>query len=231
MSTKFCTKCEKVLPIEDFGKESRSKDGLKRRCKKCINLYYNKAYKTNSKLKNNKIKKSKKYYQENKKRIIEKVKNRYSKEHIKKKNTDYYKKNKQKINKQKNKYTINRYNTDPVYAYERKMRSLVYRLRKGCKAKRTHEILGYTSEELMNHLGNQLISDMHLDHKIPVSWFKKNTPISIINHLSNLQMVTSKYNLKKLNKFADPVDKKYFEIVKDYVKKSNISKLTVDNNQ
>lgn len=48
METKICTKCQRELPLESFGKYTKSKDGLKSRCKECRNKLkreYNKTHK------------------------------------------------------------------------------------------------------------------------------------------------------------------------------------------
>lgn len=37
MQTKICTFCKRELPLESFGKCTKSKDGLKTRCKECRN--------------------------------------------------------------------------------------------------------------------------------------------------------------------------------------------------
>ena len=39
METKKCTKCGRELPLSDFGKDARSKDGLLSGCKNCVNKY------------------------------------------------------------------------------------------------------------------------------------------------------------------------------------------------
>ena len=37
METKKCTKCGRELPLSEFGKDARSKDGLQCYCKECVN--------------------------------------------------------------------------------------------------------------------------------------------------------------------------------------------------
>ena len=53
---KMCTKCKEVLPLSDFRKQGSTKDGLKYYCKEC----------------DDKLAKS--YYQRNKNKITDKVK-------------------------------------------------------------------------------------------------------------------------------------------------------------
>ena len=58
MKTKTCKECKKELPIDNFG--TRKRDGVQPRCKKC------------------QTKKTKEYYQKNKKRTKEKTKEKIS---------------------------------------------------------------------------------------------------------------------------------------------------------
>lgn len=37
METKKCTKCGRELPLSEFGKYNRTKDGLQYHCKQCVN--------------------------------------------------------------------------------------------------------------------------------------------------------------------------------------------------
>ena len=53
---KVCTKCGQQKPLDAFRKQSSTKDGLKYHCKECDN------------------KTAKSYYNKNKKKIVEKVK-------------------------------------------------------------------------------------------------------------------------------------------------------------
>ena len=47
---KRCTKCRKMLPLTDFYKSARSKDGRRWRCKKCCFEYMQQAHKENPEL-------------------------------------------------------------------------------------------------------------------------------------------------------------------------------------
>jgi len=228
MSTKICTKCNINLPIENFGKESRSKDGLKRRCKKCLNNYYNSIYEKNSDMKKNKSEKAKKYYVNNKKHILQLRKNKYNYLDKKNYNEKYMKENKVELNKKHLMYIKNRYTNDPVFKYRILMRKMVHRLFENVDKTEINKFLGYSATDLFNHLGDVYNKNFHVDHKIPVSWFVINTPAYIVNNLCNLHLVESNYNFKKSNKFADPVNKDFFEIAKPYIKKIKLSQITIN---
>jgi hypothetical protein len=84
----------------------------------------------------------------------------------------------------------------------------------------TQESLKYSAVELKEHLDKLgMIWEIdHIDHKIPVSWFKEDTPPYIVNDLRNLQPLNGKENRSKLNKFASPIDDSYKILVKSYIK-------------
>jgi hypothetical protein len=42
---KFCNGCKQFKGVEEFGKQSRRKDGLEHRCKSCFSEYHRKRYK------------------------------------------------------------------------------------------------------------------------------------------------------------------------------------------
>jgi hypothetical protein len=56
--------------------------------------------------------------------------------------------------------------------------------------------LGYSADDLKKHMEKQFISDMswknhgelwHIDHNVPLSAFKHDTPIRVVNSLINLK--------------------------------------------
>jgi len=78
----------------------------------------------------------------------------------------------------------------------------------GKKESTTYEILGYSAEQLKEHLETLFTDGMswenwgewHIDHKIPVSKFEKDTDPKIVNSLSNLQPLWASDNIKKSNR-------------------------------
>jgi len=149
-------------------------------------------------------------------------------EHEKVKLKNYYYSNREKLIK----YAIHyqKVNPDKIKAYKpsdkkKKMNriySLIHNVLKSkdkIKISKTKELLGYTAKELRDHLNtfNNDWSGMHIDHKIPVDWFNDDTPLYIINHLDNLWLVESKYNLEKQDKWCNIPNKEYLEIAKQYL--------------
>ena len=90
------------------------------------------------------------------------------------------------------------------------------------KNTKTQILLGYTYNEFKKHIENQFTISMNwdnisIDHKIPLTWFKHDTPIHIINDLRNLQPLFKHDNISKLNRYSDPVDVGYFSLAKEHL--------------
>lgn len=124
-----------------------------------------------------------------------------------------------------NEYMRNRRNKDPKFRIELAMRMLVYRLIGGRRGRTSH-LLGYSSIQLKEHLGRFPRKNESLDHKIPVTWFLDLNKVALINHLHNLQILTKRANSMKLNSFAHPVSKEYFELIRNEIKPQHINQLT-----
>ena len=97
----------------------------------------------------------------------------------------------------------------------RNMLSYTLKETKKLKNDRTYKMLGYTSEELREHIYNHSNwekvkdGDWHLDHIFPIQAFIEYNikDLKLINCLENLQPLTKKDNLKKHDKY----DEKEFE--------------------
>lgn len=100
--------------------------------------------------------------------------------------------------------------------YDLIRRVLKYKSEKRSGAR--HELLGWSKKEFLETVGC-LTEGTHLDHKIPMSWFTKEAPCSIVNHLSNLQILSAEVNIRKKNRYNDTVSFQYLEIAKQYIKK------------
>ena len=87
------------------------------------------------------------------------------------------------------------------------------------KSASTHELLKYSADELKTHLDNLNMNweNDHIDHKIPVTHFKKDTPPHIVNYLSNLQPLDPYTNISKGNTYTDRVDEEYYKLAKQYL--------------
>ena len=223
---KKCNKCLETKEYSEFGKESRAKNGYKPRCKKCSNEYYNSLYPTFREKKINQIK----TYFENNKNYVQELKktHKIDKEKKSKYNKDYRIKNREKLNKVANEYEKNKVKNNPHYRLVKNMRKLVYRTLLN-KSKNTVELLGYDANDLLQKLSRYPNQTEAIDHKIPVSWFVEYADIKLINHLDNLQILSSHDNSVKNNKFAHKISIEYFELIKNIIKPKYINKINYGN--
>jgi hypothetical protein len=147
-----------------------------------------------------------------------------------------YRKSYNKVNKK----SILEYNTKYNQTYNKewgnnhlhivKWRGLLYRclIYKGKKKNgKTQDILGYSVVEFKQHIESQFNNDMnweniHIDHKIPLTWFSTNTPPNIVNHLANLQPLLLKENISKLNRYSHPIEEDYFLLIKNCISDNDI---------
>lgn len=218
-TVKFCNGCKNKKNTSMFYKESRSKNGYKPRCKKCMSAY-DKMYYMN-KNKEKKISYAKKYYEEHKNQIL--YNNsllRANPEHKKARriyNKEYRKKNIVVLRKKANEYQKAKSKSDPDFRLRKNFTKLIYHV-KNKKTNKAHVLLGYTRQELIESLGRYPNKNESIDHKIPITWFKNGTDVKIINHLDNLQILKKSNNFKKNNKYAHAVDKKYFKKCIQFIK-------------
>jgi hypothetical protein len=124
-------------------------------------------------------------------------------------------KNIDKHREYKRKYEKHRKDTDPLYKLISNFRTAIYQVLKESNVEKNghyFDILGYTPEELINHLEKQFTEGMtwdnygefHVDHKLPISSFN----IKEIGDeefmrcwcLDNLQPMWGEENIRKSNK-------------------------------
>ena len=121
----------------------------------------------------------------------------------------YRRNNSDKINRTRRNYYRN--NDDfRMSVICRAMLGRVLNLTGNTKKRGSYETLGYTPEELKEHLESLFLDGMtwenhgewHIDHIVPVSWWLKNgiTDPSMINALINLQPLWAEDNLAKSDK-------------------------------
>ena len=213
METKICSKCKIEKEFCEFGKNKSQKDGLRSECKICRKLNYklntkkilleNKTWKLNNP---DKIKKQRKnYYINNREEEInntikwrldnpDKVKI-YNKKTEERDSRKKYLKNYKKYYKEKNPH---------IYAWRSMLNNVLNRLNLK-KITKTIELLGYSPQDLKEHLESKFLegmswnnrSEWHIDHIIPVSSFDKSEKMSVVNSLDNLQPLWAKDNLSK----------------------------------
>lgn len=193
---KTCCKCKLEQPLEAFAKNRNAKDGHEWMCKEC-RKERNQTPHTQTQ--------RKQWRKDNKE---------YMKEYVR----EHYQQNKQDYINQSAKWQ----KTDAGRAKARISSLLNYQLKKlgQSKENNTSKLLGYSAKQLKEHLDNLGMNwdTDHIDHKIPFSWFKPNTPVHIINDLRNLQPLDGDENRDKKHFYAHPVDEEYYKIAKPFLK-------------
>lgn len=207
--SKVCTECKQTKIHCEFGNQKGGKFGLDSKCKECKKIKYKqhriknidkrKEYDKNS-YQNNKEKR--KLYNQNWRINNPLYHNLYNKEH--------------------------QIKNPHLYSW----RQLLYRTLNylgQSKESTTNNLLRYSALELKEHLENQNINwkTDHIDHKIPVTWFKPETPPYIVNDLRNLQPLNQILNQQKSNKFCHPICEDYYNVVIEWVFENKIKFLVI----
>jgi len=208
---KECCECKISLNINLFSKDKNKKDGLNNRCKSCCSVRNKKRYLD----KKEHIKESTlNYYYDNKEKILEgqKLKPSYHKQ-----NPQYYKDYREK-NSDKLKNYYKKWRKDNKPSYSLRIQVWWWIKKRGLsKNNRTEDLLGYSFKEFEKKIGKPLYNQ-HLDHKIPVSWFKSHTPIDLLFNLENLHYIGAKENREKSNCYNHPITEDYKKQIKGYIK-------------
>lgn len=204
MGTKICNCCKIEKNIANFSNNKRFEDNKNPTCKECDKM------------------RSLKYYYNNIDKIKEVVKVRRNTEDYKVYRQNYLEENREEINRVKKLYKLNnrekvlqekkeyyqRRMKDPIFVLTRRLRNGIYRSLRTNKTKCSLDILGCTQEEFKIHIESQFTEDMswdrlseiHIDHIIPISSAQTIEELYKLNHYTNLQPLWAKDNLSKYNK-------------------------------
>lgn len=223
-----CTKCQIDKTLEYFSKNQKH-------CKVCRKEFYlNNKEKVLTKQKSyyseNKdivLKKAKEYYQGNReeRKLYQKKYESLNKEKILEYNREYYQKNKEKIIKNSIEWIKEKYKNNKEFRVQTKLHlQIIKYLNQHQNLNKIPLLLGYQIEDFIDKIGSPK-KGYDIDHKIPLSWFEKSTPISIIWDLRNLHIIKSQENRKKGNRFAHPITEEYKNSIKQYIKTKYQSKL------
>lgn len=245
---KKCSKCKVKKLLTEFSNDSSRGDGYSYQCKLCAKTSSKKYYELDKeshkqrgyKWKENNLSKWESYITqwrgENKEYIKEYSKNHYTQN--KEQYVEYYQENKESISVNRKEYYQN--NKEKVYSLNRKRyykypwefrwRSMLKRTLEHINSPKqtsTYKLLGYSALELKEHLENKGMDwgKHQVEHKIPISWFKKDTPPHIVNDLRNLEPLTEYENKSKGNRFCSPVESSYIEVVIKHIKEKHMKKL------
>ena len=225
---KKCTKCGEVKSLDEFSNDKKCIDNKSYTCKSC-NKYYRlinneriKAYRLKYYKKNKEVlsAKAKRYVENNKEKVQIKRKKNYQKhkENIKEYAKTYYLKNKQKLLQGHNVYTIERKKADSLFKLTCNIRSLISTTIKNqgySKNTKCFNILKCEYSFLIQWLNglasnnyNYSGKDLNIDHVVPISLAETEDEILLLNHYSNLQLLTKKENYTKGSKRVNPINLK-----------------------
>ena len=224
---KICNKCNIEKPLDQFNKNKNKNDGYHVWCKQCVSNTNKKLYADDSE----RIKQqTNNYYHNNKNIITPKLKEYRSNPEIKNRQQQYIKEwvedNKDYYRQYQNEYAKNKRKNDNKFRIIENLKSQInHYLKNQTKNDKTEAILGYTYNDFLNKIGT-LTNNQEIDHKIPVSWFVKETPACIIWDLDNLQLTTKEYNRTKKNVFSDSININYYEKAHKWIVKSRLSKIS-----
>lgn len=198
MESKVCTKCGEEKSLCEFYRHNKSKDGYKNHCKGCmnlakanwknINLDKQKLYDKNWRLNNpDKKKEADKNWIKNnpdKKKEIQNI---------------WAMNNRDKILKSAIKAQAKIRREKPhLIAWRKVLSNSLNRLGKP-KEGHTIDLLGYSALDLKEHIESLFTigmtwdnyGDWHIDHIKPIFTMDKDTPIEVVNSLSNLRPLWS----------------------------------------
>ena len=181
---------------------------------------YMQEYRKTEKWKTSKKESDKKYYQRNKNQ--QKIRSQKWKEENLEKFYEYTKEW-SKNNPDKIKYSQKLYReNNPHY----KIRNLFHNLKK----QNYQNLIKPQFELIKKHIENQFNKNMNwgnieIDHKIPISWFNKETPDNLINDLRNLHPLLKEDNRKKAASYCNVISLEYFYDIKMYVKEERIKQI------
>lgn len=183
METKICKYCNKEKDLNEFVPQRKL-------CKDCNKKYMKEYYQKNKE----------RLYSNNRNYILDRPEQRkeYGKKYYESHKEDISKKRKQHRKNNPETYRIrkNNYNNkNPhILAWRRILKRTIEYIG-GKKEYKTIELLGYTANELKLHIEKLFTIGMnwenygewHIDHVKPINTFSTDTPLSIINDLSNLR--------------------------------------------
>lgn len=220
MATKICSDCYEEKDTSLFHKDNHKKDGLYHHCKECRSKYLSsdkvlqnrrKRYDKKSEyiLAQNKV-----YFEKNKHKYkkYNEVLTEEQKEHRKEMKKKWIEQNQEKIKASRKTYKAKR-SKIPIFHLSRNISYSIWFSLKGKKDNKHWEVLvGYTAEQLKEHLEKQFQTGMswknygkwHIDHIIPISFFQfydyNDVEFKMCWRLENLQPLWAKENLIKNNK-------------------------------
>lgn len=231
---KQCSKCKKTFEFSCFYKKQTTYSS---QCRTCLSLANQQRY---GEKRDFIKKQASTYYKANQTQVLarEAEKRITASTEQKQKHAEYHKKyrelNKEQIKEVRKQWYSNtledrqNYSRKYIKEWNRKNKHSVlwctllttcFNRLKTKKTDKTQEQLGYTHKQLKERMENYFTESMtwenhgtlwNAHHNIPVTWFKPETPASVVSHLENLYPVDKKVNFSIGNrKILYPVGEDY----------------------
>jgi len=196
---KQCSRCKTVKMLKEFAANVNGLMGHHSICKECKSQYHREWFEKN---REDKLKKNQEWKKENAAHRTE----------VNKKWTD---RNREKVNAYARKSIAKRLATVRGRINDRISSGVYQALRENKKGWKWESLVGYTVDDLHDHLESRFAEgmswdlfmdgDIHIDHVIPKSYFKyeshKDKQFKRCWGLSNLQPLWASDNLRKYNNF------------------------------
>jgi hypothetical protein len=207
---KECRDCNETKCVSEFNGDKRTIDGYAAMCKSCWDKYWSNWYhneRSEESINKQKLRSKRNYIIYNESGVFPSGKT------IKQSRKERSERYKPKRNKRKNE----RYRTEPDF----KFKTLIMQHLKGVKNREDFNNLWDDVREVYDFFG----ITYHIDHLIPKNWFINKTPMELINHIDNLQVIDADYNISKQDRWSDPVPSDYLDKIRPYIKKEYLGLL------
>lgn len=189
-STGVCMHCKKIESLSDSNKKRRQEWRANNK-----DLYR---------------KKKREYYQKNRARELARDRKRYQKNKERKISYQkrYTEENRSKVLASKREYHNRMMRECRLYVISKRIRSLIWASLGQKKSVKTEKIVGCSLEEFKRHIERQFtkgmswekMSDIHIDHIVPLSSAKTESEVLALNHYTNLRPLWAYENLSKGSK-------------------------------
>lgn len=176
-----CSKCKETKAFTEFSKRSDTKSGFRKDCKSCSKFRFQK------------------WYENNTHKVIMQ-------------SSEWAKTNSNRRTQINNKYASKRRKTDESFALSFRLRNRVREALRNAgisKKAETAKIVGMSGRDLLNYLWNKFemdyglprtfigLSQVHVDHIVPLASAKTQEEVLKLNHYTNLQFLLIEDNLSK----------------------------------
>jgi len=205
---KYCRGCEQTKELTEFGKQSRSPDGLRSRCKVCRNAYEKKWSKNNPEKKRAR---NRKYSKNNREKINATARKKHKNNPEKRRAANRKSSQRPEAKKKINARVRERRKTDPQFRILCNLRRrLSHALKGNTKSASTMTLLGCSIMHLQDYLTMRFQPGMtwenygtwHADHMMPCASFDLEDPEQQRRcfHYTNLQPMWASENISKRDK-------------------------------